>query len=262
MSTHKIPNRAKAVSMVGNFVLTEFVDLDKTYKDKWLRRINRQTANFYVADTQRYFRDFDKYLNDRVFYPKWAKRFQKTSGGGIKLSGSVVNNAYGQHTISVHSPEDMNALKCEYTYDELFKVDVRTIQDHTDYPCCEFLRFVTAVNNHVKDCPEFDGKSEFTIHNSIHLQESEATDHSAYANEINAYLKELFKVPVYRVFSAINEYTKRTKLTSSGIGFQITHFGGDVKVIDHKVNQSNKTIMFWLFDDRLVYQWVSGQDNC
>lgn len=74
------------------------------------------------------------------------------------------------------------------------------------------------------------------------------------------YLK-IFNKPIYQIYDfmgdidTINGFTIFSK---SAIHFHINHFGGNKDIRTTLENRPNKTISFWLFEDKLVFKLEYG----
>lgn len=223
-----------------------------SYSVTWLRRINRETKTQYISDVQRYVRSWDDDKKDRMtFIGKWAKRFQKTKDGvgHIKTRQSNPNG-----TMRLSLVEDPSTLKCKLTFKELFQTDIREIQNAGDYPLDEL---VVEAEDKRKDgliVPD----DFFLLERKLHFQSGEEESFGGWDNQIIQYLQKEFKAPVYRLRPIMNENNRSSKLSQSCTYMQITHFGNDKPVISRKENYHNRTILFWLFDDKLIFQYADG----
>jgi hypothetical protein len=145
-------------------------------------------------------------------------------------------------------------IKCESTFDEIFKQDLRTIQnaEESHYPLKLLLHQ-----------EERDIKRNFEIsadHFKFILYEE--GEESAWDKPLIDYLKEIFKVDkVYSPNEKIIEHNHPTFLSKSGTLFHINIFNIDKELIIRDENYYNRTIMFWLFDDFLVFQYEDGKDT-
>lgn len=200
------------MSLINQYVL------DCYYAQRWLRRINRCTPNSYCSDVQRAPKrtkgkwDWGK----RVYTHKWAKRYRVDKDGSIKRL-SRNHKPIQDNPVKVVS--DFESLRCLYTYDELFGSGM-TLGGHTP--------------THIwKANVQEDGLHSYPIPFVLHLQ-------------------ELFGVSVW-ICSAGYSYIQEDERYRSTVTYtHVTSFGGDRDVISAVENESNRTVLFWLFENKLV----------
>lgn len=231
--------------MIGKYVLEHWVNGD--YESRSLRLITRENKRYYVADVQRYFKDFEKGVNLRTFHYNWAVKFAKCNNElGFRRSITRRSNTDGvMHYTVYNSPSE---CKCPYTFEEVFGRDVREIQNPKNAPLRDYLR------------KEERGR---TPDYKIEIGKCELPEHpiDGWDNEVIKKLMELFKVSdVYEVHSRIDEYRDKSILTKSATLLHIIHFNLEKKEITFDENFYNRTILFWLFDDKLVFQYEEGKD--
>ena len=232
--------------MIGKYVLEHWVNGD--YETRGLRLITRENKRYYVADVQRYFKDFEKGVDLRTFNYKWAAKFTKCNNElGFKRSITHLSNTDGTMRYQVFdSPAE---CKCPYTFDEVFSHDVRDIQDKDNSPLREYARLEEL--GHGRDY-------------KIKPDKCELSDHpiDGWDTEIVKKMMELFNVTdVYEVRDRISEYRNKSILTKSATLLHIIHFNLEKKEITFDENYNNRTIIFWLFDDKLVFQYEEGKDT-
>lgn len=247
---------AKKNKVVGNFILDQWVNKD--YRANWLRRINYETETDYVSDVQRYVKDWkikgDNY--EYVHVGKWARRYRKTKDGGFKSVSTKLSNPDGKSILSLVT--DLKTLKCKYTFEELFNTDLRNIQNPEAYPLKSLLR--RQERNELRKTKD---ENLFLLRDHCYLSDSSPNQNAimGWDAKLVKYLEEQFGVPVYDLNEKVSEWNKQSKLTQSGTYFHITHFGGEKKSLTRDENDMNRTIMFWLFDDKLIFQYEEGRDT-
>lgn len=236
-------------NILGNFILDEFVNGD--FRVRWLRRITRETKTTYISYCQR-----SMVSKEECVRRAWSsKPYRKTSDGGVKPIVTHLHNKNGASTLQVIT--DPSTLKCQYSYDELFNTDIREIQS----PDCEPLHNINRMNEMQK------GKDirplPYILDSTIYKCDPNNTHFiDGWDSPVIKYLEQLFKVPVYRLgMLKISEDDKPSKLSLSGTYFHITHFGDDKPTINFNENYHNRTILFWLFDNKLVFQYETGIDS-
>ena len=233
-----------AKSLVGKYVLENWVNGD--FIRNHLRYINRENKKYYISDVQRTIKSYDNEPIEYVHIYKWAtKLFKDNSKLGFRRSITHLSNTDGVMTYSVFkSPAE---CKCKYSFEEVFGNDLRDIQDPQDSP----LRSNIYMEKH-SPIAKRDKKGYYKIW--LHKEEDN-TD--VFCNA----LRELFNVKDIYITYDINEHKKESILTKSATLFHIINFGEGKKSISVENNRHNNTILFWLFDDRLVYQHESGKDT-
>lgn len=236
-------NKAKESKVVGNFILDEWINGD--FREAWLRRINRETKTTYVSDVQR---DVKNWKVDPKKYEyrhvgKWTRRYRKTKDGGFKSVTTRLSNPDGKSNLSLVT--DLKTVKCKFTFDELFNTDIRQLQDAKSYPLNQLI-------THGETRPE-----RFLLRNSCYL----SSPNEGWDAPIAKYLMEQFGVPVYRLTEFLSEFFHQGNITRAATYMQITHFGGEKKSLTREENEFNHTILFWLFDDKLIFRIEEGKDS-
>lgn len=247
----RTPNRK---SLVGMYVLENWVNGD--FVSNHLRYINRENKKYYVSDVQRTVKSYDKEPRQYVHIAKWATRFFKENSElGFRRSVTNLCNTDGVMTYSIS--DDLSFFKCKYTFEEVFEQDLRKIQSEKDYPLWQKIR------HSLTNTSNSNNKDNWVISLTEQGLEPDGTI-GGWDNNIIFFLKERFKVThVYSTsYEKIIEYNKQSILTKTGTLFHINHFGGyNKKEISFEDNYFNRTIMFWLFDDRLVFQYEQGKET-
>jgi len=235
------------------YILETWINGD--FISRFLRPITRENNKYLISDVQRTVKDWKAKEHEYVFIYKWAQKYVKDSTNplGFRRSIGRLDNTDG--VMSYQVTEDPSILKCPYTYDEVFGNDLRDIQDPFDNPLRTATHFNTSFNlDRWMIIPE---RKDNIVPTGNEFRDSiEIWD-----NKLVMYIKDLFKVPaVYYLFDEIQEHKKRTILTNSMTLFHINIFRG----IENKSipdNYYNRTIGYWLFDDKLVFQYEDGKNT-
>lgn len=213
--------------------------LDSSYGMRWLRRINRQTPTAFCSDVQRTCprakgqagirREWD--WNRRIYFRKHAKRYRFTESGELVR---LARNHCKDPRSDVKLVEDLSSLRCEYTFDQLFGSGCTlgaTLRDPMQVFCWP-----------------------------ASMEQDTSVRHLTfnYWVDLNRYLKELFGVPVYVSTAGHHMVTEQPRYKDTGICMHVTHLAGDQSAISQEENHNNHTIVFWLFEDRVVYCNASG----
>lgn len=239
-------------TLLGKYILENWVNGD--FESNNLRHINRENKKYYISDTDRTAKDWRAKNIKYVHIYKWASKFFKdpSSKLGFRRSNAERNNNDGIMTYSVFiSPAQ---CKCKYSFNELFNVDLRTVQNTEDYPLKMKLMEWDKWGKQTKLTEE----EYFKIF--LHEENPKPTDYNFHST---THLKKLFGVSkVYRIseMASINEHHTYTKLSKSGTLFHVLH-DTHIKELEQKKAHRNHTILFWLFDDKLVYQSESGKST-
>lgn len=240
-------------SKVGKYIIEEWVNGD--YKKRWVRRIDRETKTKYVSNTQRYAKNWDVNGGDiKVFFSEWAKYFRKGING---IPERIINNRSNTDgVINLKIVNNLTIIKSTYTFDELFNTDLRNIQNKEAYPLKQLLLRKQKRENSVTE-------EDFILKNHIelHIGAEKADAIHNWDAPIVKFLEDTFKVPVYYNYETVNEHTNQSKLSHASTYMHITHFGGTKKEITFQENFFNRTIQFWLFDDKLIFQYADGHEN-
>ncbi len=237
--------------ILGGFILERWINGD--YQSTWLRRINRETKTMYISDGERVLSEKKNKDDITTFInaPYKAARFRKRLNGKFTAVRTHLHNPHCHAEVMLIS--DMEQLVSPYSYDELFKVDVREFQDKGSRP----LTDIDMLNTNHKD-----GTNAIPYVLDRLISKCNRNDTSyigGWDSELIGYLEDTFKVPVYQMsLVKIEEHDKQTKLTKAAIQFEITHFGGDKKLLTQKENYMNRAIQFWLFPDKLVFHYLRG----
>lgn len=253
-NTHFIPSDKESYDnqpkgMVGRYILEEWEN--NGYVSRSVYRIDRETKTSYVCNKQRDRMDYEDNKDKYVYDNRFINRFRKGRYGEPKRIVTRLSNTDGIMKLSLIS--DLTELLCPYSFDEIFHVDVRTIQHEDSYPLKGFLRRQIRF-------PDIFGTVEyFTMGDYCSLHDSsESSDPiMGWDREIVKYLEDTFKVPVYNFWECLNEYNNQSILSKSLINFSILHFGDYKKCITRKENEFNRDIQFWLFKDRLVFKYTN-----
>jgi hypothetical protein len=240
---------------INNYIYSQWKHREG-FESNWLRRITRQSKTQLICDVQRTLLLSDKYKkmydagHDYMMgvYPRWAKRF-KIKNNDIKESITHLHNTDGVRKSTLLNG-DFSKLLCPHKYEDLFNVDIRPLFE--------------------KDSITISSADDsYNVHKDIFTEdrfyflsvEPVTSDHDYYGN-IAGHLYDLFKVPVYKVYDLwfkINTIHDRS-IYNSGIKYHINHYGGDVPIITSKENRKNRTISFWLFEDKVVFKTEDGID--
>jgi hypothetical protein len=241
------------MTLIGRHIKQTWINGD--FRQTWVRRIDRETVTQYVSEVQRTVKDYKADEIKYVFYPKWAQRFRKRSGAD-KTPAPIVtklHNSNGHYELQL--VKDYNKdLRCIYSYAELFQTDLRELQQgENSWP-------LASINRRNKDAKE-DGTRmrSYLLEEYIDLVNPERHWNAP----LMQYLQKTFNVPIYEImgFERVNEAQHKNKLTYSKTFWHINIFNNDKPEITMNENESNRTIAFWLFEDRLVFQTEDGIDT-
>jgi len=247
-------------NLVGKYLHTQWIH-NEGFQSNWLRRITRQTKTQYICDVQHSLLLSDKYKKiidstGEYFYglfADWAKRFTEKDGK-IRRQTTNRDNTDGVNTINLVT--DFKSLLCKYKYNELFEVDIRTILTDDsltlDYSNMYFNRY-----NELR--PGIYDERDFFVFDT----ELISFDDDIWG-ETAKHLTELFGVPAYKVdelYNRIDTTHDHTIYKYSATHYHINHHGNDAKVIGFEDHQKNRTVSFWLFEDRIVFKTNDGIDT-
>ena len=208
---------------MDKFILQKATDFNDNTR-LFLRYINRETPSYYISEAQR----FVNFTNNLMYFEKdFNHKFKKNS-----TSYKLLNNL-----------NFFKELECKVEYDFLFKTDTRVLF-HED----------------IDSLKSYNPFNSFSILENSYGFDSISRDDSIIALE--KYLKKTFDVKKTINFSnySFNPVGSDILSLSSTI-FQVTHFNQDIPQISYKLNLSNKSIVYWLFEDKIVYSIVIGIDN-
>lgn len=214
------------------------------FEVRWLRRINRETDNFWISDVQ-YEYDWRKKGTKCVRWKNRSKKYKKMADGGIGRRITNRDNTDGILTLNFVNP---SKLECKYSYEEIFQTDLRLIQDERNMPLYSLKR-----------------KEELYLKKNIpmlfekYFLESFLSDANFYP-ELESYLKDLFQVDVvFYIAEMCFDYHNNMGLIGKSVTyFQITHFGDDKDKISEKEHRLNETIGFWKFGNKLIFSIQDG----
>jgi hypothetical protein len=232
--------------LVGKYLVTKWVH-NSGFVMKELRRITRITKKekYLVSDVQRTCRNYKDGNDEMIFIADWASKFRVVDGE-IKRSVYNLTNTDGVFTVNIL--EELNQLLCKYSYEELFMTDIRKIQTKNSQP-------YSWISN-ISDLLESNSKIVKEDVWFINPQESD------FYKEVSEFLKVFFNVEEVLYFSEYYEKDKpQSILSESATFFQITHFGGDKKVITRDENSYNIPIQFWYFGDKVVFTEDTGKST-
>jgi hypothetical protein len=246
--------------MIGKFIKDEWTSSDDI--NTWLRRISRETPTLLFSEKQRFFKDFGSGVDYRTFTKKFAEKYRKGNDGSVTKVGFRKKYRDLYNKLTVIDKSDLSELKCKYSYDELFRTDIRKIQkigftqeNKNAEPLQKLIEYWEDESFKMFKNQE----NYFKLEKHVKLYDADWP----FYPELTTYLNELFGVPVYWVnpWMKVNERFDVSKLSQSLTYFQITHFGDDKEVIHEEENRPNTTISFWYFDDRLIIQDESGKST-
>ena len=251
-------NMPKRKSLVGKYVLEHWVNGD--FIHRCLRHINRENDKYYISDVQRA-ANYSKEPTTYTHLYKWATKFFKDPKSELGFRRSVTNQSNTEGVMEYTVMDSPAECKCPYKFEEIFDVDIRTIQSKNDNP----LMMKNEMWKDKDTKKRFEGReAEFF---KIRLMEC-GTEKKDFFGSTHDYksterMKKMFHVKhVYRIceMASIDEHPKQTILSKSGTLFHMLH-STDKKVVTSDISHENRTITFWLFDDKLVYQYDSGKST-
>lgn len=242
---------------VGDYIKEEWKH-NSGYRSTWVRRIDRETKTQFVSNCNRGMKPRTE-PTVYVFPSYGTTKFIKTPDF-IKSSVTQLSNPDG-HTVHTVIKDFKKDLLCKYSYDELFETDVRELQkgmeEHNNPVKMKLWRLE---KDYYKNYKNWDEDKYFKI--SFDLSNvSEKEDH--WNKPLVDYLEETFGVPVYNIWNdKVREHNTQGKLCESMTLMHVNHFGGvDKKKISREENECNRTIGFWLFEDRIIFQDEDGKDT-
>lgn len=241
--------------MEKRYILDHWVNGD--YESRVLRTITRENKRYLVADVQRDAKDWKVNGGDiKTFYYPWAKKYVKDNSE-LGFRRSITRRSNTDGTMHYTFTTDPSTLKCPYTLGEVFGNDLREIQNPKNNPLAQMLR---------EEERRIERKGDYDVSFKIDLSECKndvtADSISGWDKPIVDYLRDLFKVDkVYYIFDTIREYHNQSILTKSGTLFHLNHFNLNKKEITFDENYFNRTIMYWLFDGCLVFQYEEGKET-
>jgi hypothetical protein len=230
----------------GKFIFCSLVH-HSGYTQKWLRRITRTTKTQIIADVQ-YVGNYNSSKNNEMERMNERAFRMNLKNDQLIERQPLANNKESIRTVSL--VEDFNSLKCDMSYDELFNTDLRKIFE----PTSDIIEFIDYSNKR-RNIENVD--SEYKISTIL------VNDVDHYSG-IAKHLKDLFgNIPVYRILSQVtlNTTHDETIFLKTAIHYHININGGDKPYITRKENSGNRTISFWLFDDKIVFQIETGIDS-
>lgn len=159
------------------------------------------------------------------------------------------SNPDGHYNLTIVEEQELpTALLCKYSYDKLFKSAIFDIQHEKSSPHKDMK------NRMAKNRPQFEKTLE------EHLERVD-TDLKHWNRPLIEKLQQLFKKPIYYCYERISEHWHQGILTESATYFHFTMFHNDKKRITADENFQNRTIVFWLFDDKMIFAYEEGKDT-
>jgi hypothetical protein len=236
----------------GTFILEEWKN-HNGYRSTWVRQLDRETKTQFISYPNRSMKP--RVSGIRNFSNHSCTRYRKTDTS-IKPINTMLSNPDGNIELSVVS--DFSKLTCRYSYTDLFQTDLRILQKDLD------VTPLTTLQNRI-DKGWYEGSTTFNEEKHFQLEKhirnvSDETDH--WNRPLIDYLESLFNVPVFFISENVREHNEQSKLTESIIYMHVNHFGSkENKDITSDDSYHNRTIGFWLFNDKLVFQYEGGKEN-
>jgi len=231
-------------NIVGKYILDTWIN--GKYVTRWLRRINRETKTQYVSDVLRYNKNWDDDIDDMYYVGRWAKRYAKTPNG-FKYIATNRSSPDGKSHLTL--VDKLGDVKCVETFEKLFQTDVRTfMSDNSEDESGVIFDIKLRYKENIKD-------EHFKLER--YIRKATSKDDTYWNSTIIKFLEDEFNLPIFRFRLHLCEHENNLVLKTA-THFHITHFGDDAKVVDRKVNYANKTILFWLFDDKVVFTYQDG----
>jgi hypothetical protein len=203
------------------YILENWVNGD--YQANYLRTINRENKKYLISDCQRYVKSWDVPGQDYkyTFIYKWARKYFKDDSE-LGFRRSIDRNSNTDGVMN-YSLVQPYEVQCNEDFKKLFEGKHLSLYDFN------------IPTNH-----PFSGWDLKTV----------------------SYLKSLFKTnEVYVFFDDGIERKPQSDLHKTGTLFHMNHFGIDKKFIKNDLQYYNRTIIFWLFENRLVFKYESGKDT-
>jgi len=227
----------------NKYVFSEW-EHNEGFKSRWLRRITRTTKTQLIADVQR--------ISDYKVKPYQYKWFQECAFRMNVKNGEPIQRlshlAYDDGIRKLRFVDNFNMLKCKDSFKDIFQTDIRKI-----YP--ENHHLITFTNEFIKE-EKIKIKKDFWLPTLYKIDDD-------FYKEIIEHFQELFgNIPVYKVKFGFSDQleTVHTKsiFSDNCIFYHITHHGNDKLSLNFDENRDNTTICFWLFDDKIIFQFESG----
>lgn len=277
-------------SLVNKFVLTKWTNRSieespnngkvTDYQINWLRHIDSETKTQYISNCQHslyLFEDKDVIANklyakagkkatkNDYVYQKWAKhatRFRKSKDGySISRIKTRLDNPHGELNVHVIGDKEsdgqrwMDKLQCDAGYSELFKTDVRDLWQPETYEH-------SAISTHEKYAKQTNRpfmSEQYTLDHYCHLVDVQ----THWNRPLMEYLRTLFEVEnIYQLSDYRLEHNAITSpIGKNGVFFHITKFAENKPFITFDEHFHCRTIVFWLFYDRLVFAYADGIDS-
>lgn len=233
---------------LGDLIKEEWKN-NNGFRSTWVRQIDRETKTQFISESGR--------GSGGKFSTYCATRFFKKNNF-IAPRNTRLSNPDGKITLT--KIQDLKKdLICRYTYKELFETDLRELQSGLKEvdPLCVKLRKIE--NKWFEGSKNWDETEYFKAGYRVR-NVSEEKDYWNYP--LVQYLEKLFGVTVYRINEKVREHNEQSKLYESITLMHINYFGGiDNKVITLDEGYHNRTIGFWLFEDKLIFQYEDGKET-
>jgi len=230
---------------VGNFILTKWINAE--YQMNWLRRINRQTKMHFVSDVQRALNNGSGYTYS--FMKNCAHKF-RVKDDKIIPAKTRLDNTDGE--MFVRKIDDFKSLTSKYSYDELFKIDLRTVLNKDD---CSYKNLIYEFGTWEKYLTPEEIKNFYTMDRKVQEPYKKLDD------DIVNHLTELFNLPCYTIGRYQMERNNVSIIYKEAIFYHMNIFGGNKPIVESVDAYRNRTIVFWVFKDRVIYGIVDGIDS-
>jgi hypothetical protein len=253
---------------IGDYITTQWIN--GRFVRNWLRRIDHETPTQFVSRVQHTLICDEKeeakaqkilFTADSVYsrFTSADQRFRKDGKGFVKPITTRRTNTDGNMTLNkVNSfAKDLQSTK---TYDELFKADVRQIWVEKD---SNLRRFNFRQKMAKRGDRTFLPKDWFLDSVTYESKPSWEFMGNVNINDTHLYLENLF--PNRQIFElsdfSLERQSETSDLLKNAYFHQITTYGGDTKYKKSKDAFKNGTIIFWVFEDRVVYADMCGIDT-
>lgn len=233
------------------------------YETRWLRRITRQTKTQLICDVQRTLLLSDKYkkmYDNRSDYfigivKRWAKRFYMKDGK-IIAQNTHLSNPDGKSIITFID-DNKDDLLCSLSYNELFERDIREFLPEDSSTRETITQYVERKGKfYAEQGVPFDGEKLYTI------VTEPMDENDDIWGETTKHLKKLFNRLVYMVnelyVKICTTHDEKSLFRQTATHYHINHHGDDKLILTRIENKFNRTISFWLFEDRVVFKDEDG----
>lgn len=236
---------------VGKYILEHWVNGD--HESRTLRLVTRETDKYFIADVQRDIEDYNFEEKLYVFEDDYAKKYEKDSS----QLGFKPNICLKEGQVSFVILDSPTQAKSSVKFEEVFDIDLRTIQHKEDYP----LKSLILENSRREERGNIVEAEDYKIR--IWKADPNNTDPiMGWDRKITDKLGELFCTKeIYYFEDCIIERNKTTVLSKTGTMFHLNTFGIEKAAIDFNENYNNRAILFWLFDDKLIFRYEDGKDT-